>query len=111
MANLREVSSYVSSYVVEVTRPQLRGFAMSFNQFAYNFGVCKFINTPCYSVSEDDLHTVLSFWVSLGTVKVMPVRDNWRTISAIQCLWGILVIVAAFFAPESPRQLLVREEN
>ncbi|PWN28693.1 MFS general substrate transporter, partial [Jaminaea rosea] len=76
-----------AGWAVELASARTRGAAVCIVQVSYNLGV------------------FIAFWVSLGTTKI-PGTDAWRTLVALQVILGILLGLATFFAPESPRMLL-----
>jgi hypothetical protein len=50
---------------------------------------------------------LISYCVGLGTVKI-PGNNSWRVATALQVIPGVILIVASFTIPESPRWLLER---
>ncbi len=71
---------------------RLRGAAVCFVQVSYQLGV------------------FIAFWVSLGTTQI-PGGGAWRTLTAIQVVFGLVLIVNALLAPESPRLLLSNSQS
>lgn len=48
---------------------------------------------------------LVAYCVGLGTIK-LPGQDAWRTATALQVVPGIVLIIASFTIPESPRWLI-----
>lgn len=46
----------------------------------------------------------IAFWVSLGTTKI-PGTNAWRTVIALQTIFGVALFFSTLWAPESPRML------
>lgn len=73
----------------EIATPEVRGSAIAMVQVSYQIGV------------------FVAFWISLATNN-LPGDRSWRVLTAVQMAFGVVLVVVAFLAPESPRQLLNR---
>ena len=56
---------------------------------------------------SDQVGVFISYCVGLGTVKISG-ENSWRVATALQVIPGIILIVASFTIPESPRWMLER---
>jgi sugar phosphate permease len=83
------IGTNLAAYQAEVSSPEIRGRVVSFVQLSYQIGV------------------LIAYCVGLGTVKI-PGNNSWRVATALQVVPGIVLIVASFTIPESPRWLLER---
>jgi hypothetical protein len=83
------IGTNLAAYQAEVSSPEIRGRVVSFVQLSYQIGV------------------LVAYCVGLGTVKI-PGNSSWRVATALQVVPGIVLIVASFTIPESPRWLLER---
>lgn len=81
------IGTNLAAYQAEVSTPAIRGRVVSFVQLSYQIGV------------------LIAYCVSLG---VPSIGGNlaWRAATALQVIPGIILIVAAFTIPESPRWML-----
>ncbi|KZO91082.1 general substrate transporter [Calocera viscosa TUFC12733] len=83
------IGTNLAAYQAEVSPPSIRGRVVSFVQLSYQIGV------------------LISYCVGLGTVNIAG-ENSWRTATALQCVPGVILILASFTIPESPRWLLER---
>jgi len=83
------IGTNLAAYQAEVSSSQIRGRVVSFVQLSYQGG------------------GLIAYCVGLGTVKI-PGNNSWRVATALQVVPGIILIVASFTIPESPRWLLER---
>ncbi|KAL1982904.1 hypothetical protein VTN96DRAFT_756 [Rasamsonia emersonii] len=86
------IGTNLAAYQAEVSSPAIRGRVVSFVQLSYQVGV------------------LISYCVGLGTVKISG-NNAWRTATALQVVPGVILILASFTIPESPRWLLERYPN
>jgi hypothetical protein len=83
------IGTNLAAYQAEVSSPAIRGRVVSFVQLSYQVGV------------------LISYCVGLGTVKI-PGENSWRVATALQVIPGVILIIASFTIPESPRWMLER---
>lgn len=86
------VQATFAAWASEIATAEVRGTAISMVQVSYQFGV------------------FIAFWTSLGT-NSLPPGQSWRVLTAIQMAFGVLLVIVALLAPESPRQLLNRASD
>jgi hypothetical protein len=89
MTDSCSIGTNLAAYQAEVSSPAIRGRVVSFVQLSYQVGV------------------LISYCVGLGTVKI-PGNNSWRTATALQVIPGVILIIASFTIPESPRWLFER---
>jgi len=53
---------------------------------------------------------LISYCVGLGTVKIHG-ENSWRVATALQVVPGVILIIASFFIPESPRWLMEKHSE
>lgn len=83
------IGTNLAAYQAEVSSPAIRGRVVSFVQLSYQVGV------------------LIAYCVGLGTVHI-PGNNSWRVATALQVVPGVILIIASFLIPESPRWLLER---
>ena len=83
------IGTNLAAYQAEVSSPVIRGRVVSFVQLSYQVGV------------------LVSYCVGLGTVKI-PGENSWRVATALQVIPGVILSIASFTIPESPRWMLER---
>ncbi|KAE9379867.1 general substrate transporter [Stipitochalara longipes BDJ] len=83
------IGTNLAAYQAEVSSPLIRGRVVSFVQLSYQIGV------------------LIAYCVGLGTVKIHG-EDSWRVATALQVIPGVILIIASFSIPESPRWILER---
>ncbi|EDQ89041.1 predicted protein [Monosiga brevicollis MX1] len=76
-------------YMAELAPASVRGALVSLNEISINIGV---------------LLGYLNSWAFSG----LPVSQSWRWMLGLGCLPPVVIMVALFFMPESPRYLLRR---
>lgn len=54
---------------------------------------------------------MIAYWLNYGASYSENGDFTWRFPIAFQCVFGIILIVGAYFLPESPRWLLARDRN
>ncbi|KAJ5205090.1 MFS sugar transporter [Penicillium cinerascens] len=81
------IGTNLAAYQAEVSSPLIRGRVVSFVQVSYQVGV------------------LIAYCVSLGVPKIGG-NLAWRAATALQVIPGVILIVAAFTIPESPRWML-----
>jgi MFS family permease len=86
---LSSIGTNLAAYQAEVSSPLIRGRVVSFVQLPYQIGV------------------LIAYCVGLGTVKIHG-EDSWRVATALQVIPGVILIIASFTIPESPRWILER---
>lgn len=82
----------MAAYQAEVSSPLIRGRVVSFVQLSYQVGV------------------LIAYCVSLG---VPSIGGNmaWRAATSFQVVPGVILIIAAFTIPESPRWILEKHPD
>lgn len=83
------IGTNLAAYQAEVSSPLIRGRVVSFVQLSYQVGV------------------LVAWCIGLGIQK-MTTPNAWRIATALQVVPGVILIVASFTIPESPRWLLER---
>lgn len=53
--------------------------------------------------------TMISYWLNFGASKSTNDDFTWRFPIGFQCIFGIILIIGAYFLPESPRWLLAKD--
>ncbi len=86
------IGTNLAAYQAEVSHPRLRGRIVSFVQLSYQVGV------------------LIAYVVGLGTVKI-PGNNSWRVATALQIVPGIVLIIASFTIPKSPRWIIERHPD
>ncbi|ETI25853.1 hypothetical protein G647_02630 [Cladophialophora carrionii CBS 160.54] len=83
------IGTNLAAYQAEVSHPRIRGRVVSFVQLSYQIGV------------------LIAYVVGLGTVKISG-HNSWRVATALQVVPGVVLILASFTIPESPRWIVER---
>ena len=55
--------------------------------------------------------TMIAYWVDYGASYSKIDDVTWRFPIAFQCLFGFILVIGAYFLPESPRWLLTRDRQ
>lgn len=83
------VGTNLAAYQAEVSSPEIRGRVVSFVQLSYQVGV------------------LVAYCAGLGIQRITSPKA-WRYATALQVIPGVILIIASFTIPESPRWLLER---
>ncbi|KIV81644.1 hypothetical protein PV11_03814 [Exophiala sideris] len=86
------IGTNLAAYQAEVSHPRIRGRVVSFVQLSYQVGV------------------LVAYCVGLGTVKI-PGENSWRVATALQVIPGVVLIIASFTIPDSPRWIVERHPD
>ena len=84
-------------YIAELSPAHIRGRMVSLNQLAIvsGFLVVYFVN----------------YFIALGSTEVWIVQTGWRWMFGSESLPAVLLLILAFFVPESPRWLIKRRRE
>lgn len=84
-------------YIAEMSPPEIRGKLVSFNQFAIIFGmlIVYFVNYFIALQGNDD-------WLD---------KIGWRFMFASETIPAILFLILLFFIPETPRYLVIKNQD
>ena len=80
-------------YQAEIAPPAVRGFLVGHHGFVLVFG---------YSSAA---------WIGFACFYAKNLNFQWRFPLCVQCLWPTLMLILAFFIPESPRWLLMKDRT
>ena len=85
-------TSTIPTYQAECSRSSNRGLLICIEGGVIAFGSC------------------IAYWVDYGA-SYGPDDLTWRFPIAFQCLFGIILVIGAFFLPESPRWLFTKDRH